>query len=171
MELKDEICQGICLGRDLLKDLEILGHSQDVCKQFGTQFNRSGRRSVDRFLEGRPEFLDIGKASIASVLSKYEELNALFPLQGKKDHWYEEMYNKVFPQIQPKPIDAGLLSIITFNYDRSLEHYLFTALKSASNAPDEKCRELVESANILHVHGKLGFLPWMSHQGRAYKPN
>jgi len=53
------------------------------------------------------------------------------------------------------------LSIITFNYDRSLENYLFTALKNKyPDKTDDEYAKKVQSIPVIHVHGKLGIFPW-----------
>jgi len=51
------------------------------------------------------------------------------------------------------------LRIITFNYDRSLDHYLYTCLKN--KYPDKKDDEYSKLiCPIVHIHGKLGPLTW-----------
>ena len=57
------------------------------------------------------------------------------------------------------------LSIITFNYDRSLEEYLYRVLGALYNRDAE---ELVQGLSIIHVHGDLGPLDWESQRGRKY---
>lgn len=55
------------------------------------------------------------------------------------------------------------LLVITFNYDRSLEHYLFTALKSRFKKSDGECAEKLAD-KVIHVHGQLGCLPWQTKE-------
>jgi hypothetical protein len=48
------------------------------------------------------------------------------------------------------------LSVITYNYDRSLEQFLFTALKHTHGKSDEECAEVTAAIPIIHLHGWLG---------------
>jgi hypothetical protein len=52
------------------------------------------------------------------------------------------------------------LSIVTFNYDRSLEHYLFTVIQNTFGKSPEQCAAQLNQLDIVHVHGSLGRLPW-----------
>jgi hypothetical protein len=53
------------------------------------------------------------------------------------------------------------LSVVTFNYDRSFEHYLFTTIKSRYGVDDKDCAAILnEQIKIVHVYGSLGKLPW-----------
>jgi len=124
---------------------------------FRDALSRSGQPSVDAFLENRTEFIDVGKGAIAMALLPYERTEALF--EGKRpENWYQYLFNLLSTSFQK--FDQNKLSIITFNYDRSLEHYLFTALKNTYKLTDQKCAETLSLIPIIHVYGKLGPLPW-----------
>ena len=58
--------------------------------------------------------------------------------------------------------------MITFNYDRSIEHYFFTVLKSRSKKSEKECKTMLEAIPIIHVHGRLDALPWEEESGRPY---
>ena len=57
------------------------------------------------------------------------------------------------------------LRVITFNYDRSLEHFLFTSLKESYDKKDEDCAEVLSKIPIIHVYGSLGRLHWQPGSG------
>jgi hypothetical protein len=61
-------------------------------------------------------------------------------------------------------------AIITFNYDRSLEHYLFTALSHSYNLSESGTASIVRHISINHLHGEIGSHPAFSDDGRAYEP-
>ena len=46
----------------------------------------------------------------------------LFPPRAPSDHWYALLANQL--EIGTDRFGENKLSIVTFNYDRSLEHYL-----------------------------------------------
>lgn len=123
----------------------------------------SGKNSVDAFLEHRKEFIEIGKVAIAQELSKYENPAQMF----RVGDWYQYFYNHLNTTFEE--FGNNNISIITFNYDRSLEHYLFTALKNSYGKPENACISKMNSIPIIHVHGQLGLLPWQSQTGRKYK--
>jgi hypothetical protein len=77
----------------------------------------------------------------------------------------------VFTQ-QLSPACANL-TIVTFNYDRSVEHFLFTALQNTYNLTDTEAADATDQINIIHVHGRLGAPQWKATSAyrRAYKPD
>ncbi len=113
----------------------------------------SDQRSIDSFLEHRPEFLDVGKAAIASYLLPYETMTRLFP---NSDTWYGYLLDRLPPQLEAL---EGRLAVVTFNYDRTLEHYLFTALVNRYNRSAAEARAALAAIPIHHVYGSLGPLP------------
>ena len=106
-------------------NLVSFGYEIDLVKSFQESLFFSATTSVDAFLEHRyDEFLDIGKLSIARVLTKYEAPKALFEVYD----WYQYLFD-----LMNAPFDkfgSNKVSFITFNYDRSLEHFFITALKN-----------------------------------------
>jgi hypothetical protein len=48
------------------------------------------------------------------------------------------------------------ISMITFNYDRSLEFFLQRSLMNYFNIPKRESYKLLENIPIIHVHGMLG---------------
>jgi len=132
-----------------------LGHKQNEIIQFYNELLRSGKQSVDSFLEHREEFIEIGKTAIAMALISFENEWELFKHDGNS--WYEYLFNELNTQFDD--FNENKLSILTFNYDRSLEYFLLTALKNLYGRPTEKCVEMLRSIPIIHLHGDLGGLP------------
>lgn len=79
--------------------------------------------SVDFFLENNEKFEEIGKLAIAFELILHEDYKQLRREQKKR--WYETLFHLM---VQGGRFDQNRLSVITFNYDRSLEAFLFRAL-------------------------------------------
>jgi len=63
------------------------------------------------------------------------------------------------------------LSIITFNYDRSLEHYLFNSLLNWHGRSVDECIEKLAKVPIIYVYGQLGAIPYPQRGCRAYLPH
>ncbi len=123
------------------------------------------RISVDAFLEHRPEYLQIGKLSIALCIMAHEHEKKLFNAQR---NWYDYLRIKLNSSFDE--FGDNKLSIITFNYDRSIEHYLLMVLKHTYGKSAEQCAEQINKIPIIHVHGKIGALPWQDVRSRSYEP-
>jgi hypothetical protein len=58
------------------------------------------------------------------------------------------------------------ISFVTFNYDRSLEHYLYTCLKNYfRDLMDDDISNTIQQFGFIHIYGQLGFLPWQIKDG------
>ncbi|MCK5001111.1 MAG: hypothetical protein KAS23_16320 [Anaerohalosphaera sp.] len=133
------------------------GYLSSDMVEFAKSLSVSGQSSVDAFLEHRPEYIDVGKAAIAYVLKYYESHVNLFDL-GTEKNWYKLFWSRLSTSINS--FQYNKLSIITFNYDRSLEQYLFTAMSNSYGLNEDQCAYKLKSIPIIHVHGKLGRLNW-----------
>lgn len=149
--------------RDLL--LQNTSFSAAVVEKFRRELELSGQNSVDAFLETRPEYLDVGKAAMATILIRYEVSGNLWGFQP--NNWMRYLFDKMrvgtlqsFAQNQ--------VSFVTFNFDRSLEHFLITSLQNTFGAKEEDCANVLEEIAIIHLHGRLGHLPWQ--RGRTSRP-
>ena len=137
--------------------LESHAYEGEHIAEFREHLALSGRSSVDEFLEYRPDFLDVGKEAIAAALLSFEKTTSLFDV-NMDNNWYQYLFGQLNTSFDE--FGQNELAIITFNYDRSLEHYLFTALKHSYKKNDEECAERLSRIPIVHVYGKLGQLPW-----------
>jgi len=147
--------------------MQELGHSPAAMSEFRSALKFSGSTSVDAFLEHRREFMEIGKAVIAAILIPFEDGDRLY---RSGEHWYEYLIGKLRCPIAD--FGCNTLSVVTFNYDRSLEFYLHTCLKNSYGLDDSAAAKALETIPVIHVHGTLGRLPWQSGSGecRAYEP-
>jgi hypothetical protein len=103
---------------------QYLGFSAQEMGAFSSAQARSGRHSVDAFLEHRTEFLEIGKAAIAHVLIERERPELLFAYP--KGGWLHYLFDKLNCPFER--FGQNAVAFITFNYDRALEYFLFTCL-------------------------------------------
>lgn len=132
---------------------------------FITEFSRSSLYSIDFFLERRQEFMHIGKMAIASYLFPCEKDEIL---RESVNNWYMYLYNRLKSSFED--FDENKISFITFNYDRSLEQFLFEALKSQFNKSPQECTEKMQKVPIVHLYGQLDLLPWQDQNGKEYSP-
>jgi len=153
---------------NFIRSIKEFNIADDEIRTFRYDLINSNALSVDAFLEYRPEFLNLGKLAITLALIPLEEEHKLSDFTNRGESWYAYLFNKL-----NAPFDAfseNKLSIITFNYDRSLEHCLFKSMRSKYKKSDEECAEKLSKLPMIHVHGRLGALPWQGEKGRAYSP-
>lgn len=153
--LKDKICDNLSLlTNDASVELQREGFTKDEIRKFRTDLHGSATFSVDAFLERRREYENVGKAAIVQVLMPLENKDALH------GDWYEHLFNKLCIPFKEgfEDFDKNKISILTYNYDRSLEQFLMTALKSNSGKEYEECVEKLSKIPIVHLHGKMGDL-------------
>lgn len=155
--------------RHFQRNLSNLGIKEPFIKEFGTSLLRSGRNSIDEFLQYRTEYAEVGKLAIAASLLHYEHLSSLFSPTAEKD-WYKYLYSRLNSSFEE--FDQNQISIITFNYDRSLEFFLFHALQNSYGKSDTEVAEKMSHIKIIHIHGLLGELPWVNpDHGIPYNVN
>ena len=83
--------------------------------------------------------------------------------------WYQYLFNKM--AATPEDFAENKLTIVTFNYDRSLEFYFERVLRNSFGLGADEARDLRKSVPIIHVHGQLGDLDANSDNHRAYGPD
>jgi hypothetical protein len=133
--------------------------------RFQSALEFSGQNSVDAFLESRQEFLAIGKSAMATILIRYEKPSILWRFSD--NNWMRYLYDKMRASTLEKFVE-NKISFITFNFDRSLEHFLFTSLQNTFGGSTEACADVMNKIPLLHLHGRLGFLPWQDANARPY---
>ncbi len=127
-------------------------------REFQQALKKSGRKSVDAFLEYRPEFVEIGKFAIAVALTKYETEGWFYERSGHQlaEHWYQYLMDRL--STPPGRFRENQLSVLTFNYDRSLEFYMRNSLQNSFKFDRKQVDEQLENTPIIHLHGQFGSL-------------
>jgi len=134
--------------------------------EFAYKLKHSVRYSIDDFLERyQKTYLSIGKLAIALVLTRYENHDLLF----ESDNWYRKIYDRMSEGTNIETFSKNKVSFITFNYDRSLEHFLYITLThSDEKITEERVKEIINQIPIIHIYGQLDLLPWQDAEGRPY---
>ncbi|UCE67961.1 MAG: hypothetical protein JSU85_08145 [Candidatus Zixiibacteriota bacterium] len=101
---------------------------------------------------------------MARELIPCEDNNNLY--KTSNNSWYEYLLTRLFCPIGQ--FGNNQLSVITFNYDRSLEQFLFNHLTNSFKASLEDCAAALDKIPILRVYGKLSDLKWKNENGRKY---
>jgi hypothetical protein len=140
--------------------------------------------SIDAFIDrfsGNEKIAQVGKMLIAleiakaeaecSMSEKYWSLFEKYPniarqnksqkqLTNPDDTWIGSFFRILCDGISD-PNELGKnISIICFNYDRCIEHYLKTQIAAAYNITATQAHRIVkDNFNIIHPYGTLGDLP------------
>jgi len=139
-----------------------------LVREFREHLKYSGAGSVDRFLESRPEFLEVGKAAIACAMIPLENPIRIFGehSDARPQPWMEYLWRHLYARWEAFP--ENRLSVVTFNYDRSLEFYLSTCIQHTHKLSPEEAVKAVRDLGVVHVYGDLGSLERGDPGFRAY---
>lgn len=157
---------GFPLGSDLVNNianlnddtLKIWGYDTGLIQEF-TNAVSEANVTIDRLLADNTKFMDIGKTAIAIIFYQLEKENLL-----KQRDWYDKLWNAMNDQASIDEFGDNKIAIITYNYEESLEHYLYKSMRSlyASESKDKIISQLLR-IKIIHLHGQIGYLPWQLH--------
>ncbi len=150
-----------------LEDIKDLGFSYKEIEDFRSDLRQSNLISIDTFLINRHKYMEIGKIIIAQALMKYEIKEKLTEFNN---HWYKYLWQKMIIDTVFDNFESNKISFITFNYDRSLEQFLFSSIKATFGKNDQETANKLKSIPIIHVYGKLGDLPWQNDTFKPYEP-
>jgi hypothetical protein len=135
--------------------------------------------SIDNFIDShRANALlgEIGKLAIASAILKAERQSTLYVaptnIRNKLDFarvadtWFSAFFQLICLNCQEPDLPKRLASVrvISFNYDRTLEHYLFHSIQNYYGCSSERATEILSNLTILHPYGKVGSLPWQDSE-------
>jgi hypothetical protein len=149
------------------------GVAREQGELFAEAVQKCGRSSIHAFLEGRQDLARPGKLAIAAALIPYEKDGSLYTGVPDDSDIYRYMFSRLAEGCSRDDFRKHRLTIVTYNYDRSLEHYFVNAIKASYGVQEREAGEILRaSLRVIHVHGQLGFLPWQAERGgRAYAPD
>lgn len=150
----DELQRGQKAREVLVNTTEFLDREIDA---FRRELLYSAQNSIDAFLENRPEYLPIGKAAMAIILMRYEHHDALWRFSD--NNWMRYLFDKMRATTLDE-FTNNEVTFVTFNFDRSLEYFLFNSLRNTFGATAQACADVFTRIRIIHLHGRLGWLPW-----------
>ena len=133
--------------------------------------------SIDNFIDSHrsnPTIAEVGKLAIASAIIKAERGSTLYVspdntyntvnFQRLQDTWFNAFFQLLCLNAQEEELPSRLsrVRIVTFNYDRTLEHYLYHSIQNYYGTKPERATEILSHLSIFHPYGKVGSLPWQS---------
>ncbi len=138
--------------------------------------------SVDRFIDRNRDddcIRTLGKAAIVKAISFQERKSKLFgdkggPIRGRSevdDTWYWTFVKMLLEGSPPPDKLFDGLSVICFNYDRCIEHYLTCELMRSYHIDRKEAAKLVSRLAIWHPYGTIAPLDTQEPNGVAYGDN
>lgn len=132
--------------------------------------------SIDNFIDAHRDNKEIelcGKLAIVRAILQSEQSSLLYFDRNQRDKLdFKALENTWFlPFFQLLTENCGIddleerfsqVSLIIFNYDRCLEHFLINALMNYYKVLEEQAAQLVNMIRIYHPYGAVGYLPWQN---------
>ena len=131
--------------------------------------------SIDNFIHvhrGDNRIEMCGKLGIIRSILIAERKSSLYFGQAQRkrkidfsqlnDVWLSKLFKLLTNNCTVNELEGrlGQLSLIVFNYDRCLEHYLYHALQNFYRITNTVAADLVNAIEIFHPYGVVGYLPW-----------
>lgn len=129
-------------------------------------FNKSSTKSIDFFLSRNKKYYEMGKYIISFMIAHYE-MHSQFreDMQNSSGDWYSEIYDRLTNTISdPSTLLPAFknknISFITFNYDRSLEHFFYESFSNSFITEQSSVKAILNTIKFHHLYGKIAPLPW-----------
>ncbi len=139
-----------------LKILEGAGCSPQHLKRFHQALSGTSLRAIDQLLAKRTSFNGVGRAAIAATLLELEERTTLLTRPTRR-RWCDLLFDHMTEGRED--FEDNELSVITFNYDRTFEHFMFESLRNLYPGGAAGARRRLATIQIVHLHGRLGGYP------------
>ncbi len=162
---------GKALRLKIIQDTEMLirkyfSHIYEDQKQsiltFIKAFKYSSDFMIDYFLATREEFKDLGKLAIfLNILNAEENHRDKFRENSndKDDDWLSYIFNRVYQNALKKEdyklLGQNKINFVTFNYDRTLEHFFLESMVNKFGISNEEALKEFNQIEVHHVFGRL----------------
>jgi hypothetical protein len=138
----------------------------EVPKNFVKELVGSRDKMIDYFLATSSiNNTEIGKKAILLSIHDYEQKNQLDELKKlPDDDWFRdltrEMTKDLVTQKDVRSFKGNRVNFLTFNYDRTIEYFLGGIIQHKFSVPEQEVRKYLEGIEVVHIYGRLPFLPW-----------
>lgn len=135
--------------------------------------------SIDNFIDchaDEPKIAVCGKLAIARAVLAAEAKSSLtvdrrntynkLDFARNSSTWFNAFVQLLTENCRVEALHERLSSVavITFNYDRCFEHYLFNAIQNYYGVNAAVAAEVLQNLEVHHPYGMVGSLPWMRRQ-------
>jgi hypothetical protein len=140
---------------------------EDASAALYLALQQSHDSSLDALLELRPDITEVGKRLIAAILLELEfhsKSSQRYP--EPKDDWLTLFFGELTGRTTSlEDFAKNPVVLITYNYDRLIEHRLCGALMAHYGRSRDDCIRVLRQLQIIHLHGDLGPLPGFAAEG------
>lgn len=131
--------------------------------------------SIDNFIDserGNEKLALCGKIGIVDSILKAEKRSKLYfsrqsdtqtiKFSSLEKTWYLPFFRALTENCRTVDLSErfSTITLIIFNYDRCIEHFLFHALKSYYNLQDADVVPIINCLTVIHPYGTVGALEW-----------
>ena len=111
----------------------------------------------------------LGKIAIVREILKAERASTIFSLveangtpKGYELAWVPPFLQLAVGSIKREDIGSAFrnVTVINFNYDRTIEHFLHSRLQSSFDIPADEAKAVVANLKMIRPYGSVGLLPW-----------
>jgi len=135
--------------------------------------------SIDNFIDSHKEDVLVaqcGKLAITRCILRAEAQSLLYVnpsnIYNKVDFasvgttWFSSVFQLLTESCQRNALAQRLsrVSIVCFNYDRCIEHYLHSSLQNYYGLSPQEAAEALSNLTIYHPYGTVGSLPWQNQR-------
>jgi hypothetical protein len=135
-----------------------------LCKRLANELINHKPSSIDFFLTqitGDRELTSEAKFFIANEILKHEDINHF----NQKRSWFYDLKEAILYNVRSSDdltTSLSNLKIITFNYDVSLDFFLYSQLSNSKKYFDKSVHPKLLADSICHVYGQLGRFSWQT---------
>ncbi|MGR9437955.1 hypothetical protein ACU8V1_23550 [Rhizobium leguminosarum] len=155
---------------DKKEDVDALNVRLEVMRELVLSIDMA--ESIDEYIyrhSHNPIVTEVGKLQVAHAIAcaesdsylRPDDFNAGEKFKALNNTWIYNFAKILMIGIRAEEMEriGDNITIICFNYDRCIEHYLEHAIVHAyPGTPFEQAREIVSNINIIHPYGWLGSL-------------
>lgn len=131
--------------------------------------------SIDNFIDserGNEKLSLCGKIGIVDSILNAERRSKLYyrkqsdaqtiNFSSLEKTWYLPFFRTLTENCRSEELSErfSTITLIIFNYDRCIEHFLFHALQSYYNLKEPDIVSIINSLTIIHPYGTVGALQW-----------
>ncbi|MBI1424776.1 MAG: hypothetical protein GC149_15125 [Gammaproteobacteria bacterium] len=135
--------------------------------------------SIDNYLDAHANdelTVVAGKLGIAQSILEAEKSSSLYVnrREGREminfdkveNTWYNKFVQLLTENCRVDDLSNNLanLTVISFNYDRCFEHFLYYAIQNYYRVNSTDAAKMLSSLSVYHPYGRVGSLPWQRQE-------
>ena len=138
--------------------------------------------SIDNFIDsdrGNEKLALCGKLAIVEAILKAERRSKIYSdryqekinFQALENTWYLPFFRTLTENCRHNELPERFkcITLVIFNYDRCIEHFLHQALKTYYGLSDADSASIIGNLTIIHPYGTVGSLSWQEQASSTLK--